>query len=136
MNKEKQIKIIKIMDEYTVIINSGSNDGVQPGDRFQILDTKGNAVKDPDTGETLGYLDLIKDTVKVTEVQEKICFCSSLEAVGINDLLATNLMNLNNSLPFSGRKQRLNVDLDDVTGGREKSDVPIKIGDKVRLLKL
>lgn len=132
MKKEK--KVIKILDEYTIIINAGFKEGIKEGDTFQILDTKGNVVKDPDTGEVLGYLDLIKDTVKVTEVQEKMCFCSSTETIGINKVLMSSILNIQDSmLPIE--KKRLNVDLDDITGGRERSNAPIKVGDRVRLIK-
>lgn len=130
----KNMKIAKILDEYTVVINSGSSNGVSIGDEFQILDKKGSPVTDPDTGEEIGFLDLIKATVKVTEVQENMCICASPEY----HVFQRNFFDLNpNDYGFkSKRRDKLNVDNLQITGGLSKSDAPIKVGDSVKFLKV
>lgn len=124
-------KIVKIIDEYTLIINAGSNDGVNIDDKFQILDKKGNKVIDPDTKEVIGKLDLIKDTVTVTEVYEKMSVCSSKSVIKQNNILNAPLYLKDQFI----EQQKLNIDLNEVTGGLRKSDEKIKIGDEVNLIK-
>lgn len=133
---KSNFKIAKILDEYSVIVNAGTDDGIEVGDQFQILDKKGSAVKDPDTGATIGHLDLIKGTINVSEVQEKMCICTSPNYVSIPATsLLSSIRDITEALPVSSRREKLNVDLDQVTGGLRKSDAPIQVGDSVKLIK-
>ena len=59
-------------------INKGSDDGVEIGMIFKILSTKGSEIEDPDTGEPLGSVDLVKTSVKVTVVQPANRCCINL----------------------------------------------------------
>ena len=127
-----QFKIVKIIDEYTVIINAGLNNYVNIGDKFQILDEEGSEVKDPDTGELLGYMHSIKDTVIVSEVLEKMCYCSSNSLT--SDALLSSIYKVGDNLNFS-QKKRLNIDYTQVTGGLRLSNKPIQVGDTVKLIK-
>ena len=127
-------KIVKIIDEYTVIINAGTNKGIEIGDKLQIIDEKGSEVKDPDTNEVLGFLDLIKDTVEVSEVHDKMCICVTPHYTTVNNIISPGLRSIAGSIVFSEQK-KLNVDLSQVTGGLRKSDAPIQIGDPVRIIK-
>lgn len=134
--KNKEFKIVKILDEYNVIINAGANHNVKMGDTFQVLDKEGSKVIDPDTQEVIGRLDLIKATVEVTELHEKMCICSSRVIANYKSPFA----NLPALTPISQKllsteKEKLNVDLKQVTGGKRKSNSKIKIGDTVKLLK-
>ncbi|MGY3717011.1 hypothetical protein ACWE42_15975 [Sutcliffiella cohnii] len=127
-------KIAKILDEYTVIINAGTEHGVELKDRFQILDNEGSAVEDPDTGETIGHLDLIKATVTVKEVYENMCVCSSPTFYRAGFFSALN--NIGQAIDETYVEQeKLNIDLKDVTGGLRKSNKKVRIGDFVKLLK-
>src|SRR5699024_11343203 len=85
--ENKEFKIVKILDVYNVVINAGLSHGLKQGDQFQILDKEGSDVIDPDTQEVIGKLDLIKATVSVTELQEKMCICSSQQFIKMNSLL-------------------------------------------------
>lgn len=127
-------KIVKIIDEYTVVINAGSNSNVQVGDEFQILDKQSSEVIDPDTDEVIGYLDLIKATVKVSEVQEKMCICTSKYYAKAHETLLTNIGSIKSNLSFA-EQERLNIDYKQATGGLRRSDEPIRIGDTVNLVK-
>lgn len=124
-------KIVKILDEYSVIINAGTNMGIEIGDEFQILDTEGSEVIDPETGAVLGYLELVKETVRVSDVHEKMCFCETGYSVGINQNIIRGLSNIANAYTYTERK-KLNVDLTQVTGGLRHSDAPIRVGDIVK----
>ncbi len=71
-------KIAKIVDEQTVVINRGSEAGVRDGMKFAIF-SGGDAVTDPDTGESLGTWEVVKGCVKTTHVQEKLSVCAVIE---------------------------------------------------------
>lgn len=122
-----------------MIINAGKKDNIEVGDEFQILDTKGSEVVDPDTNETIGYLDLIKATVKVTELHDRMCICSSRYLVSDNSILSGISLSAKTSLMGSlgavTEQEKLNVDLTQVTGGKRKSNEKIRLGDTVRLIK-
>lgn len=133
-NNNKITKIVKILDEYTIIINAGTNDGVKLNDMFNIMDKKGDEIIDPETNEVIGYLNAIKDTVKVTEVQEKMCVCSSLNISQLHRNLTVTANALNNFINMN-EKKRLNINYDDVNKDRKESDEPIKVGDEVKLIK-
>ena len=64
-------KVAGIIDKYRVVINRGSNHGVQVGQRFLILSI-GEELFDPDSKESLGCVEVIKGKGEVTHVQEKM----------------------------------------------------------------
>ncbi|SIT91479.1 hypothetical protein [Edaphobacillus lindanitolerans] len=132
MTEKTTFKVAKILDEYTLIINGGSADNVHVDDTFNILDKDGSPVKDPDTDEIIGHLDLIKGTVVVTLVQERMSVCTSPERV--NYKFMANLNILKGNFTYS-EKERLNVDLDQLTGELGKSEEPIRVGDPAKLIK-
>jgi len=69
-------KVAKIINEYTVVINKGSRDGVKDGQRFLIYDYSGE-IFDPDTKESLGKLEVVRGTGKVTHLQEAMATVGS-----------------------------------------------------------
>lgn len=128
----KQFKVAKILDEYSLIINGGSVDGVEVNDTFNLLDKRGGDVYDPDTQEVIGQMDLIKGTVEVFEVQEKMSICSTPEIVKYN--VFTNINNFKNQ-QYDIERERLHIDLSQVTGGLRRSDEPIRLGDAAKHIK-
>lgn len=72
---EKQIKIIKILSEFKVIINAGEKDGVEKDDVFEIIDPEKRILEDPDTGEILDEFEGIKAKIIATDVKEKYTIC-------------------------------------------------------------
>jgi hypothetical protein len=69
-------KVAEVSDDYTVVINRGSVDGVSKRQRFLIYFV-GHEVKDPETGESLGPLEVVRGTGIVTHVQERIATIKS-----------------------------------------------------------
>ncbi len=69
--KNQQIKVAKIIDEYTIVINKGAKDGIKPGQRFLIY-VYGDEVIDPNTKLVLEKLEIVKGTGRVTHLQEFI----------------------------------------------------------------
>lgn len=72
MNERIEAKVAQILTARDLVLNKGSIDGVDVGMRFAILNRKGAAVKDPDTGEVLGSVELPKTFVKVVAVKERL----------------------------------------------------------------
>lgn len=64
-------KVIKIIDEYRVVINRGSAHGVSKDDRFLVY-YLGPELTDPDTNEKLGVLELVCGEGKPEHIQEKM----------------------------------------------------------------
>ncbi|EHA1005932.1 hypothetical protein ACV3RX_01335 [Clostridium perfringens] len=122
-------KVIKIIDDIRVLINAGTKNSITKDSVFEIYLT-GSEIKDPDAGEILGTLDTIKATVKPTVIYEKMCICTNAEYNPNNIVAAFSGLNSINSQPI----KRLNVDTSEISGGLKDND-PIKIGDKVRLVK-
>jgi len=54
-----------------VVINRGARDGVKRGDRFLVFSI-GPHVNDPDTGEDLGEIELVRGRGEVVHVQEQM----------------------------------------------------------------
>jgi hypothetical protein len=72
----RQWRIIRLLDDHTVVVNVGERDGVEPGMRLGIYSPLDDIV-DPVTGETLGDYRRRKGVVSVTEVQERFCIAET-----------------------------------------------------------
>lgn len=77
MNEDTQKKyfpasIIKIIDNFNIVINRGSNDKISKGDHFLVYYTDSEELIDPETGESLGNLEIIRGTGIATHVQPKM----------------------------------------------------------------
>lgn len=123
---EKTIKVIKIIDNYDLVINIGADEGAKVGDTYEIY-TPGHEVFDPDTKDSLGTLDLIKASIKVKNVFPKMSICTS------NHISTKKIPDLINSFSRTyDERMPLNVDSLDISGGFEDFDSKIKVGDFVR----
>jgi hypothetical protein len=69
-------KVVSISDEYTVVLNRGTDQGVGIGHKFLIVGL-GDIITDPDTGEELERLELVRGRVVVDHVQPKIATLKS-----------------------------------------------------------
>ena len=63
--------VIKVIHDYQVVINKGSQDGVKVGQRFLIYEETDELLQDPITLEGLGNLEIPKGTGKAIYVKEK-----------------------------------------------------------------
>ena len=77
-------KVARVLSSREVAINKGSQDGVRIGMIFKILSTKGSEITDPDTGESLGSVELVKTSVKVTDAQDRIAVASTYRSHRVN----------------------------------------------------
>jgi hypothetical protein len=64
-------KIAQILDNYRVVLNKGSRDGVTAGMRFVIFQ-EGDDIIDPETKQSLGKLEIVKGAVTAEHVQESL----------------------------------------------------------------
>ncbi len=67
-----EAKVAQILTARDLVLNKGSVDGVQVGMRFAILNRKGADIRDPDTHEILGSVELPKTFVKVVSVKDRL----------------------------------------------------------------
>jgi hypothetical protein len=63
-----QIKVAKVLDSFTLVINKGQTDGVKEGQRFLVY-AYGEEIVDPDTKTSLGRLEIVRGTGRVTHLQ-------------------------------------------------------------------
>lgn len=70
-------KVARILNARTLVINRGSTAGVTVGMQFAILNSRGADIKDPDTGEVIGSVELPKVIVKVVQVHENVAVAST-----------------------------------------------------------
>lgn len=71
-------KVAKIVDEYHVVVNCGSEHGVEEGMDFMVYRKEGS-VQDPDTGEELGELEHPLAKLKPEHIMEKMTLMASNE---------------------------------------------------------
>jgi hypothetical protein len=69
--------VVAVIDEYRVAINRGARDGVKQGQRFLVYEVGEEEIKDPETGESLGHLEIVRGTAKVVHVQELLATLES-----------------------------------------------------------
>ena len=131
-------KVAAIIDATTLVLNVGGCEGVREGQWFAIVSAHGE-VCDPDTGESLGRWESVKERVVVTHVQERMATARSSLAEdpeGSKGTLST--MMVRHSFGLYGARerdrQRLEVGGSSVTG-RPRTQ-PIEVGDTIRSVSL
>ena len=70
-------KVVEVTDEYNVVINRGSAHDIVNGQRFLLYDLSQEEIIDPETKESLGFLEIVKGTGRITHVQEKMAILTS-----------------------------------------------------------
>lgn len=117
-------KVIKIISDSEILINTGANKKLAQGTSLDIFIT-GEEIFDPDTNESLGTLDTVKATVEVDTVYPQMALCKKIE------YSTTNLIeSISNSMNVK-KVKRLKIDPSEISGGLS-SDLTIHIGDLVR----
>lgn len=75
---DEYAKVAQVIDAYTFVINRGSECGIGLNDHYLVFGL-GDNVTDPDTGEDLGALEIVKGRAIVKHVQNKISTLESSE---------------------------------------------------------
>lgn len=66
-------KVARLLNARELALNIGSDQGVVPGMRFAVLNPRGEDITDPDTGETLGSVEVQKVLIEATRVEPRVC---------------------------------------------------------------
>lgn len=124
---QKELHIVKIISETTFVINAGSDDGFNVGDKFDIVGQGPTEIVDPITGESLGSFTGSKGKILITQIQPKMALAET-ETVFVSPITASL-----QSLTGTRKQKELNVDLSQITGGIATNNDPVQIGDKIEL---
>jgi len=77
-------KVARILDSRNLVINIGSQQGVKIDMYFDVMDPKGEDIRDPDTNEILGSLERPKVRIRITDVQDKLSVASTYKKKKVN----------------------------------------------------
>jgi len=102
-----------------VILNVGSDDGVSKGDLYLVY-ALGEEIFDPDSGESLGQIEILKGRGKVTHVQRKMCTLESTSTRTIR----RKMNSLLSSLYGSEEDETITISFDEPVVG----DLATKLG--------
>ena len=120
-------KVAAILSKRELVLNIGAGDNVTVGKRFVILNRHGINVRDPDTGEVLGTVEVPKTVVKVVRVDgEHLSVARTFRKIE-----GTGLMSV--SAVMAGTRTRVET-LDIESGSSLKAELSqnesyIKVGD-------
>jgi hypothetical protein len=93
MSTPIKAKVARILNSREIVINAGTEHGVDVDMYFDVMDPNGEDIRDPDTGEILGSVQRPKVRVKVTQAHEKLSVAMTYKKKEINvGGLGTGLM--------------------------------------------
>lgn len=77
--------VTKVLSKREVVLNRGQRHGVRAGQRFMIYKVGPREIFDAATGRSLGYLELVKGTGRVVELQpdSAVIIADDLQAASI-----------------------------------------------------
>lgn len=77
-------QVAELVSDREVILNRGSNHGVQQGQYFAILNPDTIGITDPETGEDLGGIRVVKVVVVAVEVAPKLTLARTFRTKTLN----------------------------------------------------
>ena len=77
-------KVARILNSREMAINVGGDGGVTVGMRFDVMDQKGEDIRDPDTSELLGSVERPKVRVEISNVQKRLSVASTYKQEKVN----------------------------------------------------
>lgn len=98
-------KVIEIVDDYTIIINLGKENGIKSKDKFVVYE-EGYNVKDPFSEETLGRVDFDKVEVSIHKLFDKFSVCKKFSEnpnvySSISQLISSGSNNVNKAVKLN-----------------------------------
>lgn len=105
-------KVVKVIDEYRIVINRGSEHGIEENQKFMLYELDEEELKDPDTGASLGTLEIVKGIGKAIHVQSKITTIESSkrETGGSKKIVKTSGGGFTNILGQQIREEIINAE--------------------------
>jgi hypothetical protein len=70
-------KVARVIDPYKLVINRGLINGIREDQRMLVYCVDNEEIKDPDTGKSLGFLELVRGSGRIIFVQEEISILES-----------------------------------------------------------
>lgn len=129
MESTKKYQIIKIIDEYNVLINAGLDDGITKGTKF-IIEVKGQPVIFE--GEDYGTLDYVKAELEVKALYDKMTLCQNSKVIKVSQRIG--ISSLFNNLETLEKVAPLEINQDDVDDNfKYILDHKLKVGDSVSI---
>ncbi|HDS73950.1 MAG TPA: hypothetical protein ENN56_00265 [Firmicutes bacterium] len=123
-------RIVRIIDERTLIANVGSVAGVSVGDEFVVIQSMDQVV-DPETNEELGTWEMIKARLIAIHVQSRLTTLVPLPGeVSRQTVLSERLAWGSHGAPIGSQDVSLAVDRSQVSG-RRRVDL-IRVGDHIQ----
>ncbi len=126
-------KVARILNEFQLVLNVGARQGVKPGMCFIVYE-EGEEIRDPENGEALGKLELVKAEVEVVHVQESLCLVQAKEkkAATVPTVLSAKLAEVKPSARsgYDRTHEKLYVRTSEIAG--TASAGPITVGDYAR----
>jgi cell shape-determining protein MreC len=96
--------IAKVINEYRLIINRGAEEGVEENMTYLVFEV-GEEIIDPETGESLGSMEITKGVGKIINVQEKMATIETITtqkiAVSPLESISTGQNHQIKKVPFS-----------------------------------
>ena len=119
-----EFRVIRIIDENSIMIRGGTQDGLQEGAVLFMPYGDDFSVIDPETSEVLGTIKAGKLYVEVTTVFERFSICMNSEFRNQFDFTIQAISN------FRGQRKELPVSLSEIQGAPWKPKPrAIKVGD-------
>lgn len=115
--------VADVVTDSRIVINRGAVDGIKVGQRLLLYEGTGREITDPETGKSLGVLEIPKGTGKVTHV---------LERMAVVDSDRTRRATMRDTLDY---QRSLTARIDPLGSGPGIVDIPFddpQIGDKVK----
>jgi hypothetical protein len=84
----RQTRVARVLDGYRLVLNVGRVDGVRTHHNFLVFGI-GPDIIDPETGENLGALEVVRGRGKVEHLQERFCTVRSVEVRRVPGLKKT-----------------------------------------------
>lgn len=88
MTDRIKAKVARILDDRRLILNRGSDDGVEIGSRFAILSNRSVEITDPeDPKAIIGTLPVARTIVKVTSVEDHMSIAQTFRTLKSSGIL-------------------------------------------------
>lgn len=123
--------VAEILDARSVVINRGSEHGVIEGMRFAILNPRGQDIRDPETGERLGAVEISKTVVKVVRVQPKLSVARTFRKFTTPGGPLWSVLAEGWAQPPKTRVESLRLDESRLGAELDEDESLVKIGDPV-----
>ena len=124
-------KVLRIFDDTSLLVNIGSREGLKRGNIVVVIE-KGGEITDPESGESLGELELIKAELVAVDVQEKISILKVEPEISQQVNLPLSAQMVRDSVKPGTDKKRMEVVRGEISGLPAPS--PVREGDVVRVI--